>query len=231
MKRNHLFTSLAILTLAGCASSGPNPAIEQIRDLTGGQIVGDATSLYWSSDRLGEAVSASDHVMMGDYGYYQTEYRWEDGVVRELVRQGTQLNDNELVPFRLHVRFNKDGNAIYQRYRIDGNVRPVSSQLLANLKSDAAGVVAVTRDQDQRGFDLFQGYWDGQEFNSCSGSSFPEVKFNYPMPKVLMNRLASVDSYVALVGRARSTRIEVEQLLLLDDDGRDCIERPELIED
>ncbi|MDN2482281.1 DUF1481 domain-containing protein [Vibrio agarivorans] len=231
MNRKLLLTLLPF-TLVGCASSVPSTSLDQIQNFSGGQIVGDATSLYWSSERLvGQPISASDYVAMGDYGQYQTEYRWEEGVVRELVREGTQLDDDVIKPFRLHIRFNKEGEAVYQRYRVDSNVLPVRPDVLTRLIADAARAVDVSRAQDKQGFDLIQGYWDGQEFSTCSGLNFDDVTFNEPLPKVLMGRLASVDSYVAFVGEMRSTRIEVEKLLILDDDSRDCIERPQLIED
>lgn len=224
-----LFLPLALL---GCSSTASNPALEQVRDLSGGQILGDTTSLYWSTERVtGQPVSASDYVTMGDYGEYQTEYRWDEGVVRELVREGSELRNSELLPFRLHIRFNKEGDAVYQRYRVDGDVLPVNSAQLVQLKQDANRAIEVSKAQDGNGLDLFQGYWDGQEFSTCSGLTFPEVRFNQQMPQVLMSRLATVDSYVALVGTARSQRIEVEDLLILADDSRDCVPRPELIED
>ena len=224
-----LFLPLALL---GCSSTASNPALDQVRDLSGGQILGDATSLYWSTERVtGQPVSASDYVTIGDYGEYQTEYRWEEGVLRELVREGSELRNNELLPFRLHIRFNREGDAIYQRYRVDGNVLPVNSTQLVQLKQDASRATEVSQIQSKQGFDLIQGHWDGQKLETCAGVTFSEVSFNQPMPQVLMSRLATLDSYVALVGTARSERIEVEDLLILDDDSRDCISRPELIED
>ncbi|MDR9826401.1 DUF1481 domain-containing protein [Vibrio sp. FNV 38] len=227
-----LLLSLLSLSLVGCASSVPSTSLDQVRDFSGGQIVGDATSLYWSSERLvGQPISASDYVAMGDYGQFQSEYRWKEGVVREMIREGTQLHNNSVKDFQVHIRFNKEGSAVYQRYRVDGAVLPVRAEDLTRFIEDANRAVEVSRGQDKKKYDLIQGYWDGTDLTTCSGNVYREVTFNEPLPKVLMARLASVDSYVALVGLESSSEIEVNQLLLLDDDGRDCIERPHLIKE
>ncbi len=63
--------------------------------------MGDATSLYWMTERLTRVSTAADYVAMGDSGSYQSDYRWDDGELRELIRKGEQLDTKQgLVPFQ-----------------------------------------------------------------------------------------------------------------------------------
>lgn len=216
--------------LVGCASNMPTPNLDQFTDYTGGQTLGDATSFYWYTERLTFPHTAADYVTAGDYGWYKSDYRWEDGNLRELIRQGQQLNSQqELVPYRIHVRFNKNGEAIYQQYRLDGRVLPLKADKLAWLKQEAVNIPALTKQQSGAGKRLIQGYWDGSSFDTCTDQSFEQVEFNETLPSFVINRLSSVDSYVAFIGNTRRNKVIVDELLMLDDDSHDCIERPSLI--
>lgn len=227
-----LAPSLIASLLIGCSSSVPTPNLDQYSDYTGGQTIGDATSLYWYTEKLSFPFTAADYVSAGDYGWYQTDYRWDEGQLRELIREGEQLKDNKaLVPYRIHVRFNKDGEAVYQQYRLDGRVLPLKSEKLAWLKQEALNISDVTKGQSRDGLALIQGYWDGSTFDTCSGKSYSEVEFNETLPSFVVNRLSTIDSYAAFLGTTRGNRIVASELLMLADDSHDCIERPSLIEE
>ncbi|MCE7630047.1 DUF1481 domain-containing protein, partial [Vibrio fluvialis] len=49
------------------------------------------------------------------------------------------------------------------------------------------------------------------------------------LPNFVVNRLSSLDSYVAFLGKIRNDKVYVEELLMLADDNHDCISRPNLI--
>ncbi|WP_039958821.1 DUF1481 domain-containing protein [Vibrio sinaloensis] len=229
--KKFLLSALLGSLLMGCASGTPNPNLNQFSDYTGGRSMGDATSLYWYTEKLTSAYTASDYVTAGDYGWFKTDYRWADGELRELIREGEQIKDNtELVPYRIHVRFNKEGEAVYQQYRLDGRVLPLSKDKLAWLKQEALDIPAVTRQQDKDGYELIQGYWDGSEFETCAGNSYSAIEFNQTLPSFVVNRLSAVDNYIALLGSTRGNKVIVKELLMLAEDSQDCIERTRLIE-
>lgn len=230
MKRIFLPSLIASL-LIGCSSSVSTPNLDQFSNYTGGQTMGDATSLYWYTERLTFPYTAADHVTAGDYGWYKTDYRWDEGELRELIREGEQLKSAELVPYRIHVRFNKNGDAVYQQYRLDGKVLPLKADKIAWLKQEALHIVEKTKQQSSNGTRLIQGYWDGSSFDTCSGKNYEQVEFNATLPSFVVNRLAAVDSYAAFIGSTRSNKVVVEELLMLSDDSYDCIERPSLIEE
>ncbi|EMK3316315.1 DUF1481 domain-containing protein [Vibrio vulnificus] len=229
--KKRLLSLTALLILAGC-SSAPRPNLEQFTNFSGGQTMGDATSFYWVTDKLTGPHKASDYVFSGDYGWYQSEYRWDEGALRELIREGEQLDSKlGLVPYRIHVRFNVEGDAVYQQYRLNGKVLPIQQEQLQRYQYEADALVKETKQQSREGLELIQGYWDGETFETCSGEEYSKLEFNQTLPGFVVNRLASVDSYVAFLGKKSSRRLEVETLLLLDEDDRDCVEKPVLLEE
>ncbi|MCV5838969.1 DUF1481 domain-containing protein, partial [Escherichia coli] len=73
---------------------------------------------------------------MGDHGWYKSDYRWDEGELRELIRKGEQIDAKQkLVPFQIHIRFNKDGEAIYQQYRVNRKVLPLQREQLDRYKA------------------------------------------------------------------------------------------------
>nr|WP_164837132.1 DUF1481 domain-containing protein [Vibrio alfacsensis] len=227
----HLLTSLLLtsLALAGCASV-ETPNLEQFTHFSGGKVMGDTTSLYWMTERLTRVSTAADYVTMGDYGYYQSDYRWDDGELRELIRKGKLLDTKQgLVPFQIHIRFNKDGDAIYQQYRVNGKVLPIQREQLGRYKAEANGVVDSIKQESRDGQNLIQGYWDGETFETCKGREYATLEFNQTLPNFVIDRLASVDSYIAFIGKESRNTATVDELLMLNDDGFDCVQRPKFI--
>ncbi len=194
--------------------------------------MGDATSFYWATDRLTRIQSSADYVTAGEYGWYQSDYRWVEGKLREMIREGEQ-NDVErgMLPYRVHIRFSKDGDAVYQQYRLDGRVLPLQREQLQRYQAEANSVAEKTKQQSKSGLSLIQGYWDGESFETCEGKDYQGLEFNQTLPSFVVNRLSAVDSYVAFLGTSRLGKLQVKELLLLADDDHDCVERPQLLED
>ncbi|CAM2820106.1 DUF1481 domain-containing protein [Vibrio neptunius] len=230
--KKRLFSSLITSFILGCSSNAPTSNLTQLTSYTGGKSMGDATSLYWYTEKLASPSTAADYVTAGDYGWYKTDYRWAEGELRELIREGEQLKGEQgLVKYSVHVRFNKEGEAVYQQYRLDGKVFPVKPDELERYKNDAVTVATVTKRQDKKGQELIQGYWDGSTFETCSGQSYSRLEFNQTLPSFVVSRLAGVDNYVAFLGSTRTNRVIVEDLLMLADEEHSCIERPSLLSD
>ncbi|KAB2116133.1 DUF1481 domain-containing protein [Vibrio alginolyticus] len=229
--KKHLLTSLLLssLTLFGC-SSVETPNLEQFTHFSGGKVAGDASSLYWMTEKLTRVSTAADYVTMGDNGWFKSDYRWDEGELRELIRKGEQVDTKqELVPFQIHIRFNKDGEAVYQKYRVNRKVLPLQHDQLERYKAEANDVVASVKAQSRNNQSLIQGYWNGQSFETCKGKVFSTLEFNQTLPKFIIERLSSVDSYVAFVGKQSRNKAMVDELLMLNDDDFDCVSRPTLI--
>ena len=230
-----LSTLLLSLFLFGCSS---NPSDEQrIKSvtLTGGQIQGDATSFYWYTRRLQQPLNASDYVTMGDYGWYQTTYRWEKNILVEAVREGEMLDSTDgLIPYMMHVRYNGNGEAVYQRYRKNGRIFPLMPTQLAQFQDQSTYLIAKVEGLNKDDISLFQGEWDGETFNSCDGKQYSQLEFNQILPNFVVARLSGLDSFISFLGEEKNRDkkiLKMSELLLLTDDSYKCVERPKLIED
>jgi len=228
---NKILVSLVTFSLiAGCSSSVSIPNID-LSQYSGGQRMGDATSYYWYTESVNDSKTASDYVVSDTYGWYRTSYRWDEGTVREVVREGEQLKDNALVPYTVHMRFNKDGEAVYQQYRVNKKILPLNDGQLERYVLEADAIKTMTKDQDKQGLELIQGVWDGETFENCvTGREYSNVEFNHSLPSFVMSRLSTLDSYVGFLGKIRNNKVYIEELLILADDSHDCVERPELID-
>ncbi|CDU06368.1 conserved hypothetical protein [Vibrio coralliirubri] len=232
MKKAFLLVSLLSTFLIGCSSTSPRKNLEQFETHTGGQVMGDATSFYWVTNKLTQPHTSADYVTVGDYGWYQTDYAWSEGVLREFIREGEQRNSShELVPYRVHVRFNKSGEAVYQQYRIDSKILPIQVKQLENYQKEAKSVLETTMKQNDEGLRLVQGYWDGSSFKTCAGGEFDRIEFNQTLPSFVIDRLASVESYAAFLGSDSLGKMSVEELLMLAEDSHDCVVRPSLLKE
>ncbi|MGR4999983.1 uncharacterized protein DUF1481 [Vibrio crassostreae] len=232
MKKAFLLVSLLSTFLIGCSSTSPRKNLEQFETHTGGQVMGDATSFYWVTNKLTQPHTSADYVTVGDYGWYQTDYAWSEGVLREFIREGEQRNSsNELVPYRVHVRFNKSGEAVYQQYRIDSKILPIQAKQLENYQKEAKSVLETTMKQNDEGLRLVQGYWDGSSFKTCAGGEFDRIEFNQTLPSFVIDRLASVESYAAFLGSDSLGKMSVKELLMLAEDSHDCVVRPSLLKE
>ena len=153
-------------------------------------------------------------------------------MLREFIREGEQRNSsNELVPYRVHVRFNKSGEAVYQQYRIDSKILPIQAKQLENYQKEAKSVLETTMKQDDEGLRLVQGYWNGSSFETCAGGEFDRFEFNQTLPSFVINRLATVESYAAFLGSDSLGKMSVEELLMLAEDSHDCVVRPSLLKE
>ncbi|MDV7106147.1 DUF1481 domain-containing protein [Vibrio sp. TH_r3] len=232
MMKKIILVLLASSFVIGCSSGSKETDSQRFMTFTSGQTAGDSTSFYWYTERLDMPYSAADVVTSGDYGWYQSNYRWRENSVKEIVREGTTLQtSNELVPFKVHLRFNQDGEAVYQQYRLDGKVLPFTPKQITQLKNEAMSVKISTEVGSKNGVKLIQGYWDGEQFTDCSGNEYDRIEFNQTLPSFVVNRLASLDSYAAFTGSNFVGKLVVTDLLMLDDDDHECVMRPILIEE
>ncbi|UIJ40966.1 DUF1481 domain-containing protein [Vibrio kanaloae] len=232
MKKAFLLVSLLSTFLIGCSSTSPRKNLEQFETYTGGQVMGDATSFYWVTNKLTQPHTSADYVTVGDYGWYQTDYAWSEGVLREFIREGELRNSsNELIPYRVHVRFNKSGEAVYQQYRLNNKILPIQTKQLEGYQKEAKSALETTMKQYDEGFRLIQGYWNGSSFETCSGGEFDTFEFNQTLPNFVIDRLASVESYAAFLGSDSLDKMTVEELLMLAEDSHDCVVRPSLLKE
>ncbi|WP_281223180.1 DUF1481 domain-containing protein [Photobacterium sanguinicancri] len=231
MKRSFLFL-LSSFLLAGCESANiPNNPVSQIETDIGGQVLGDTTSVYWYTHRQNRPVDLAEQVWMGDYGDYQSVYRWRAGKLREVKRAGQQLQGDSVKPFSLHVRYDTQGKAVFQRYLVDEIVLPLSDAQLFRYTEQADRALDTMKAQSKEGERLVQGQWQNGTLVRCDDGKALKVTFTSVLPDNLTKQLASSqDSYfVALVGKVRRSEVTASELLLLKEGGS-CLVPPSIAE-
>ncbi len=226
MKKHFSYLVISLLLVA-CTSSTPSRNLNsQLKEYSGGQVVGDVTSFYWYTERVLAPVSASDHVTSGDFGWYQTEYKWSNNQLQNVKRQGEQLDmKDQLQSFELEVRFSGT-EAVYQRHKQGNKILPIPQSFIDQLQHDANATRTNSKEGIKVNNELIQGYWDGQRFTTCNDNRFDNLAFNQTLPTFVIKRLADVDSYMAFVGKLKPNAVEVDELLLIESDSFKCIDRP-----
>ncbi len=197
--------------------------------MSGGQPAKGGASLYWYTEQLSLPYTAADFVLSGDKSWYKSDYHWRGNVVREIIREGEKKVASELVPYRVHLRFNENEEAVYQQYRLGGKVFPMAPEEIQAVQSKVVLIQKITKEQSLSGSMLIQGYWDGEVFIDCSGREYRNFKFNQTLSDIVINRLATLESYVAFTGFGTGTNLVVKEVLLLEDEDYNCIERPAFI--
>lgn len=209
-------------SLIGCSSNNDFDTL--LKTYTGGSRMGDATSFFWYTENLAFPYRGSDYIASTHDGWYQSYYTWAEGSVREIIREGRMLSDDKLVPFTLHLRFNGEGEAVYQQYRVNKQIRPLRNEQLEGYLKQAEAIAETTKKQSQQGLSLIQGVWDGETFETCDGEDYEKLEFNKTLPSFVIDRLANFDNYLAFLGSVRHGEVYIEELLMLDDEDHDCIE-------
>ncbi|OAN16675.1 peptidyl-prolyl cis-trans isomerase [Photobacterium jeanii] len=228
MKRSFLFL-LSSFLLVGCASTQlPENPVTQIETHVGGQSLGDSTSVYWYTHRQNRPMSLAERVWQGDYGEYQTVYRWRAGKLREVKREGTQLQGAQVKPFTLHVRYDTQGQAVFQRYLSDGVVLPLSDTQLFRYAKQADKALDTIKAQSKDNIGLVQGQWHNGKLVRCGDGKALTVRFSDALPDYLQQQLDTPQQgyFMAVTGKVRRSELTTSELLLLQPGGS-CLVSPD----
>ncbi|ELV7515999.1 DUF1481 domain-containing protein [Photobacterium damselae] len=210
------------LLLSACAAgdNASNPTLSPIAHLTGGITQNQTTALYWLDTQQNAPLKLFEQVNTLQNGHYQSEYQWQNGVLRQMSRTGVQSYEEHMVPFSLTVRFDSKGNAIYQRYLVNEVTLPLAEPELAQISRYANEAVSVVKKQRKEGERLIQGHWQGQSFISCqTGTALPfhyqgNSKVQFTAPK---------QGYMALLGSQSKQGVKAKQILWSASMNQDCV--------
>lgn len=232
-----LLPVLILLTLAGCSSTQNLFSGKFVRSVepfnwSGGEVTDNSKSYYWLNRSATEPQSASDYVELSNDAWYKSSYKWQDGMIREIVREGqTAQNSHDLQRYLVHIRFSNTGEAIYQRYRIGNQVFPLNQPDLDRYVEEAERIVTKVEALHSDNLKLIQGIWDGQTFEACDGRQYTNINFqNTKLPLAIKDRINTLNSYVAFIGMTNPKRnsVTVNQLISMNDADYTCIQRPHL---
>lgn len=197
---------LPLFLLFGCSSNSLDTNFSIQNDSTAAELNSDATYLYWYAEKGGNPFNTQDSVTMNDGSWYKSDYRWRDKALIEIMRIGetssplylcdSLCNSQQRVAYRIHIRFNQEGEAIYQQYRIDNRVLPLTSQQLANYQQQAQQLVTVSKAFNKQKIQLFQGVWNGEHFETCQTQQQLKLTANSALPNALIEQFLAEQTKV-----------------------------------
>ena len=215
---------IATFLMTGCAFLDSAPSAEHWKTYSGGRAAGDVTHFYWYNEFQSMPDNAADKVLMGDNGWYISQYRWQSGALRELIREGVQQS----VPYHLHVRFNAHGDAVYQQYRVNQRVVPLNASERSALLEQANQVISLSKQQAEQNLALYQGVWNGRRLKTCNGHRFTQLQLPDSTPDYVAQRFQQ-PIYVAFLARVNEAQLQVEQILRLDEPDTPCMVEPQVV--
>ncbi|MDP5255462.1 MULTISPECIES: DUF1481 domain-containing protein [unclassified Vibrio] len=223
--RPFAYTALAVLLSACSNQAGIDVA--NIESKSGGEITQSQRAWYWADVVDQQPLSAYDHVKLSNQTSYHSEYHWQDGVLSEVVRQGSRIEakGRERQSFRTHLRFDSQGQAVYQQDKVDQQVFPLTPDAIADIKQQANHVI-TTLLNSKSSRHLIQGFWDGKQFLSC------HRRFHYALDSDSKATLANkaTPTYVAGLGYTTSQQVALKQILDIDAQRDTCLEPQVLLE-
>ncbi len=158
----------------------------------------------------------------------KTEYRWQEGVIRE-IEFATIESSNEVANSRRYlIRYDSSGEAVYQSNYIDEELRPIQMSELKRIHQEADVLLTEVETLQKMNQHFFQGHFKNYEFNACGTDSSTWLKMNLPSDVIL--NLISMDKsyYIAALGDEKSNAIRVNEVLVFDE-GNACYERPSFL--
>ncbi|MBD1575823.1 DUF1481 domain-containing protein [Vibrio sp. S11_S32] len=232
-----ILPALILITLSGCSSSSGLFSGKFARSVepfnwSAGEVNGTTKSYYWLTRSATEPQSASDYIELTNDAWYKSSYKWQDGTISEIVREGQATQDDHtLQRYLVHIRFSEKGEAIYQRYRVGDQVLPLNQKSIDAYVNDAKHVASQVEELHSDDQQLIQGVWNGQTFESCDGRQYTNVDFQHSdLPLAVKDRMNGMSSYAAFIGESnvKHSSITVNKLISLADDDHACIQRPHL---
>lgn len=210
--------------LAACSSVERNVNVEQ---LVTGSVTPKATQIYWLDRAQNTPILLTTLTTESDLVHYSTEYRWRDGLVREIERRGKVMSEGSLVSQRFLIRYDSSGQAVYQQHQFDGETRPIHLSELNQFYAKANDEYRLANELLAKKQVFFQGHSRHGAFETCYTQQTKTLQFNQAVSKKAYNRLKNEDNFIAAVGFSEPQKNIIEQVIAIEPYQVVCIKRPE----
>lgn len=217
------FVFILLASMAGCSSTiNIQPPIHTVT----ATIQSDETQIFWLKERQGKPEKLIALSLMEHDAKYSAEYRWFDGSVREIRGEGNVWIDEKLTPKSLIIRYNTQGLAVYQNYRLDGDLLPIQNAELIRYFKHAEQALKKARELNKNKQNFFQGYWNDSVFEACENKDEKTLSFSESVPKHFIQQMEEQSYFIAAIGQIGRKTNTIEQIILLDPGRTDCFQRP-----
>ncbi len=229
---SYLFV-ISLFLLTACSSGKQEPKLAL--SVTG-SVTPKATQIYWLDTVQATPLLLTTLTTENDLVRYSTEYRWHDGLVREIERRGKVMDEGKLVSQRFLIRYDSKGQAVYQQHLFNGETRPIHPFELNALYIRAQAEYRLANELLAKKQVFFQGHWrhgsfensafENGTFETCFTQQAKKLQFNQSVSKQAYNRLKNEDNFIAAVGFSEPEKNIIEQLIAVEPYQAVCIERP-----
>ncbi len=210
--------------LTACSSAERNVRLDQ---RVTGSVTPKTTQIYWLDTVQATPVLLTILTTEKNLVRYSTEYRWRDGLVREIEQRGKVMDGGRLVSQRFLIRYDSSGQAVYQQHQFDGETRPIHLSKLNALYAKANDEYRLVNELLANKQVFFQGHWRNGSFETCYTHQAKRLQFNQTVSKKTYNLLKDKDNFIAAVGFSEPNKNIIEQLIAVEPHQIVCIERPE----
>jgi hypothetical protein len=217
------FVLLFPFALTGCIANNLADNITlPITSTTVAQHKFDTTHVYWYSSRQKQPERLGERVYNSQQGNYQSDYQWLSGNLYELQQRGYKNIDGELVSFRLQLRFDSQGLAVFQRYEENEHVLPLNMAEISALQLQGEQLLDRIYQLEKKGQFFVQGYWRDHQFISCSNQQALIVH------QSLLEQALPQVGYLAAIGQVQQNDFTIAHALF-QIESKICLQAPSLI--
>ncbi|SIO25055.1 DUF1481 domain-containing protein [Salinivibrio sp. ES.052] len=223
--RFKLWVVALLMALVGCSSGKPPKPVTH----TTAFAAGDYRAVYWLDSQQGQVIGLAEKTWQGDYGQYRSEYAWRAGSLRALKREGEKLVDNRLVPFSTHVRFDANGEPVFQRYHQGDALLPLDSATLSRLYQEANQIQRQAQAQLANNVSVLQAQRQGEYWVDCDNDR-QRWAFSEAIGPSVIQRLNQPGTFVIAGGSPSIGRDHIAFVVHVED-GKLCLQRPRLLDE
>lgn len=185
----------------------------------------DTKQILWLDERVNDPERLTQLVLVGDSEQYQTEYRWKDGTLREIERLRQKRVDGELEQQVLQIRYDKNGQANYQKYLVNDEILPLNNTQLTRYYKEAEATLNLAHALIESNEFFFQGYIQHGKISQCVTEKNKLLTISDPL--YASDIFDDKKQFLAAVGPSNFVRDVAEVVILLAGQDYACITRPE----
>ena len=214
-------TVFAVFILNGCASIQSSQPLSQYVTAIAKD---DQRQIIWLDERVNTPEKLTQLMLFGRAGYYQTEYRWNEGVLREIDREEEKVVDGELSNISMRIRFDHNGQAVYQQYLVNDEIFPIKNDQLTRYYKQAQSTYQTAQSLIEQNKFFFQGYIQEGKIRECGTNRNKLLTISDPL--YANDIFDNEKRFIAAMGTVSFMRNTAEVVIALEDADFPCFTRP-----
>lgn len=218
---------LFLLALVGCTHQPlPAPQLNEIFAVRNEQGIPYA---YWLSQYQGQPSVLSEWSFNVTFGETRREYRWRDGQLREIEQKGNVAQDGKSQSRHFLVRYDSEGQAVYQKNRVNDEPRAMHLAELTRLYQEGQKQLIWVQNFADKPQIAIQGYWQTGQFIRCGEPNHWQAMSMPPALSPLLDLSKEKPIFVlAIEAKGRQVQ-ELPEVVWAAANEQACLTRPQFV--